>query len=278
MQKIFVITALVLFSFGATAQNHVSNIRVQQLDDHLVVMYDLVERADIEIFVSFDGGTTFRGPLQHVSGAVGRNIAPEPDKTLVWNVLSEFGSIDYENVVIKIVANPVSVEPLPPEVMLTASGRKVYHGGRELSRNEVRDIMANSDALRLYNKGIKRNRNGNIWNIGGFCLIAGGAAVAVIQPFERRYYYTGNQYYDRENNTWRGFEYYEFEDQWFALEVGGVIAAAGAAMILTGSILKMSSKIPIRKSVNLHNSGSNTSNLELDWGFTGNGVRLAIRF
>ena len=86
------------------SSNNVSNIRIQQHDEALIIMYDLSERSDIEVHFSVDGGLTFRGPVMHVIGAVGRNIAPERDKVIVWDVGSELGSVDYENTVVKIVS------------------------------------------------------------------------------------------------------------------------------------------------------------------------------
>ena len=85
---------------------NVSNIRVQQSDEQLIVTYDLEGSADIEAYVSFDGGLTFRGPLQHVTGAVGRNIPSGRDKIFVWNVFRELGAVDYPNTFIKIEAKP----------------------------------------------------------------------------------------------------------------------------------------------------------------------------
>jgi len=87
-----------------TAQNNVSNIRVQQQDTILIVMYDLAAKADVEAFVSFDGGEHYKGPLKHVSGAIGKGIMPENNKMFVWEATKEVGYGDYENVVIKVVS------------------------------------------------------------------------------------------------------------------------------------------------------------------------------
>ena len=96
--------AVSVFTLAAMAQENVSNIRVQQEDHILMIMYDLVERADIEVYASFDGGVTYTGPLQYVTGAVGQRVAPGVDKMIAWNVYSEFGEIDYPNTVIKVVS------------------------------------------------------------------------------------------------------------------------------------------------------------------------------
>ena len=110
MKRFFlIILASLLCSFWGitTAQNHVSNIRVQQHDGLLYITYDLAVRADIEVHVSFDNGEYYKGPLKHVTGAVGEGIFPENNKIMVWNVFTEFGEIDYSNVLIKIIADPV---------------------------------------------------------------------------------------------------------------------------------------------------------------------------
>ena len=92
--KIFISSVFAALSFAAIAQDNVSNIRVQQMDNVLIILYDLAEQADIEAFASFDGGVTYTEALQHVTGAVGKEVTPGVDKMVAWNVLSEFGEID----------------------------------------------------------------------------------------------------------------------------------------------------------------------------------------
>ena len=104
MKNIIKIVILCSMVGTVAAQNHVSNIRVQQSDEQLIVTYDLETTADVEAFVSFDGGVTYKGPLQHVFGAVGKDVLPGKDKVLLWNVLREFGAVDNPNTVMKIVA------------------------------------------------------------------------------------------------------------------------------------------------------------------------------
>lgn len=105
MKKRIVTTILLCSVFGmAAAQNDVSNIRVEQHDTTLYITYDLKVKADIEAFVSFDNGATYKGPLKHVSGAVGKEILPEKNKIIKWNAANEIGYVDYQNAVIKIVA------------------------------------------------------------------------------------------------------------------------------------------------------------------------------
>jgi len=108
---IIIVLIFIPFSYGmVTAQDNVSNIRIQQREALLYVTYDLEEQADIEVYVSFDNGLTFRNRrLRQVSGEVGRGINPGKDKVLIWNVVREVGYVNYSNIVIKIVANAVTV-------------------------------------------------------------------------------------------------------------------------------------------------------------------------
>jgi len=111
-QKIVGACVILLLCMTAMAQTHVSNIRIfHQADEYLFIMYDLTSTADIEVHISIDGGEIFRGPLRHVEGAVGKSVPPEKNKIIAWNVFAEYGSVDYENVVIKIIANATDSEP-----------------------------------------------------------------------------------------------------------------------------------------------------------------------
>ena len=103
--KIIITIFLYLIAGIATAQDYISNIRVQQHDALLYVTYDLDDRADIELFVSFDNGENYTGPLQHVTGAVGKGVLPEKDKMVMWDAMKEVGEVDYSNTVIKIVSS-----------------------------------------------------------------------------------------------------------------------------------------------------------------------------
>ena len=129
MSKIFITVILCSVFRMVAAQTHVSNIRVQVSEEQLIITYDLTERADIEVHVSFDGGINFRGPLQYVSGAAGRNIAPERDKIVVWNVVREFGDVDYPNAVVKIVANVINDNAEQRKTGLKSGQKRILEAG-----------------------------------------------------------------------------------------------------------------------------------------------------
>ena len=87
----------------------VTNIRVKQKDELLIVTYDLSLKADIEAYVSLDNGVTYKGPLQHVTGAVGKNISEGKDKIFLWDAKKEVGYVDV-SAKIKIVTFTVEEE------------------------------------------------------------------------------------------------------------------------------------------------------------------------
>ena len=152
--------------------------------------------------------------------------------------------------------------------MLTADGKKVYQDGQLLTKDEVRGLMANTDALRLYNKSISRNRNGNIWLISGLCLFAGGIIIYETVPFYHRYSYYYDDYYGY-------YDDYSYDDSY---TIGTLCMIAGGAMTITGVTLKLTSKGPIRQSVDMYNSRKSNMGMELKFGLTGNGVGLALVF
>jgi len=136
---------------------------------------------------------------------------------------------------------------------LTATGRRVYAGDIMLPKDEVRLTM-NTQALQLYNKGILRRKIGNAFLI---TYGTGVVASAVI--------------YGRVVSDDDGFL--------FGCAVGAASAAMfGSPLLVTGVTLKLNGNSNIRKSVNTYNNGGKTSNAELKFGFTGNGVGLALNF
>ena len=138
--------------------------------------------------------------------------------------------------------------------MLVADGRKVYQDGRQLTPNEVRGLMANTDAFRLYNKGITKNRHGNILLIIGGCLSFGGGLV------------------------WNTIHLTPGTDKSTYHPIGYAVVISGGVGVITGVILKPIGKKNIRQSVNTYNSVKRFANVELKFGVTGNGAGLVLNF
>lgn len=81
----------------------VYNVDANQEANTIVVTYLLTEKSDITLHVSTDGGVTFSEALKKVSGDVGKNIS-SGEKRIVWDVLSEYDSFDFEQVQFEVKA------------------------------------------------------------------------------------------------------------------------------------------------------------------------------
>ncbi len=88
---------LILFSSLATAQQ-VNNIDFTQEGKTIKITYDLLGESsqtyEVKIWYTTDGGKNWHGPLQYVSGDVGKNQKPGYGKAMVWDVLKEVGSLE----------------------------------------------------------------------------------------------------------------------------------------------------------------------------------------
>ena len=151
-------------------------------------------------------------------------------------------------------------------VMLVANGRRVNQGARQLTPYEVRKLMTNNtDALQLYNKGISKNRNGNICLWSGVGLYAVGIVfMAAATPDE--YYSDGKGHTEINDGNGLG-------------TLGSICFTAGSGAIIAGIILKITSKKPVENAVDMYNRGAGrTTGIELKFGITGNGIGLALAF
>ena len=154
------------------------------------------------------------------------------------------------------------------ENMLVANGRRVYQDGRRLTENEVRGLMAGTDAIRMYNDGLRRNRNGNIvlWSGVGAMALAGviGYATGHVHEWQDS---AGNLHTD----DWR------MEDAFVWAGLTGAFVTV--PLVITGTTLKISSRRPIRNAVDMYNrSLTQTSHIEVNFGFTPNGVGMVVNF
>jgi len=268
MCKKIIITILLcivteVWTTHAIAQNHVSNIRIYQHEATLCVTYDLEVIADIDLYISFDNGNNYRGPLQNVTGSVGKGILPGKDKIILWNA-DIVGYVDYPNVIAKIVSSvstsslDFSTEEVSARIANTLCSakqnvyfedwtvQKVYMSLWKLEKAEVWSIMtANMPALNLYQKGRTYRTVGIVsYSMGGVAFAAG--TVCFVEG-------VGN--------------------------AGVYCMLAGIGFTFVGWRAMIKSEKLMRSAVGIYNSGNNsTANIELDFGFTGNGVGMALRF
>ena len=89
MRKIGLLVALFcsLMVSKVQAQMLTEIVRAYSQDKSIVVEYDLAVDADlVRLYVSLDGGESYRGPLQQVSGDVS-HVKAGYGHHIVWNVL-----------------------------------------------------------------------------------------------------------------------------------------------------------------------------------------------
>ena len=81
----------------------VSNAAFEQVNDKVKITYQLDKSSAIRVYMSEDGGRTFKGPLTNVTGDVGSNVTPG-SKIIWWNPLSEYEQIVGSNICFKVTA------------------------------------------------------------------------------------------------------------------------------------------------------------------------------
>ncbi len=142
MRKIGLLIAFVCSLMAATsqAQMHTEVVRAFAQDKSIVVEYDLALDADVvRLYVSLDGGETYRGPLQQVSGDVSHVTAGYGHR-IVWNVLKEMDadSFDSEMVRFKLILKLKERWPKESFVTLNASYASYPQGAMGFSVGQVR--------------------------------------------------------------------------------------------------------------------------------------------
>lgn len=125
MRKCMILAAaLVAFSvFGAMAQQKQPTIvNVSQRDNNIVVEYDLPDAADfVRLYVSLDGGNTYRGPLNEVSGDINK-VPAGYNHTITWNILKEFETEAFESEQVRFKLSVKWKEKWYRETFITFNG------------------------------------------------------------------------------------------------------------------------------------------------------------
>jgi hypothetical protein len=166
MNKILIPILLIAALGKVTAQQNVTNIRVLQSDTLLIVTYDLAKKADIEAYISLDGGATFNGPLKNVTGAIGKAIVPENNKIFVIDIAKEIGYGDYTNAAIKIVANE---ETNKIDNSYSSNDYEYFKSLRNGDDKVMLQFLKENDteSYEIFDKGMMRRDVGNGFLISG---------------------------------------------------------------------------------------------------------------
>ena len=96
----FLLIMLLGIAFHTHAQT-VTDVRFEQVNKQVKITYTLDKQADITVFVSEDGGTTWHAPLKKVSGDVGKRVQPG-SKNIYWDVLAEYDQLVGTNICCKV--------------------------------------------------------------------------------------------------------------------------------------------------------------------------------
>lgn len=88
IQKYLWSIGLLLCTFSMSAQN-VTNVRVRQDGNDIIISYDLAKKSNIRVFVS-KGPYYLYTELKAVTGSVGKNISKGKNHWIVWSPLDEY--------------------------------------------------------------------------------------------------------------------------------------------------------------------------------------------
>jgi formylglycine-generating enzyme required for sulfatase activity len=127
--KIAYILPALIISFNGYSQQ-VTNVKARQEDKKIVISYDLAggdagQTYTVGLLVSEDGGYSWKGPAQAVSGDVGSGIKSGYSTQLVWDVLAEPGRdrLQGDRVAFKVRAEYVKpVSEIEPEMVYIQGG------------------------------------------------------------------------------------------------------------------------------------------------------------
>ena len=106
MKYIFIV--LFLFPLCLRAQQ-ITNVSAMQAGKNIIVSYDLSGKQGqtftVSLFVSENGGSTWQGPLNSVTGDKGQGINPGTGKRIIWNVLQDRDKLQGSAIAFKIRAS-----------------------------------------------------------------------------------------------------------------------------------------------------------------------------
>ena len=156
----------------------VSNVQAKQREGSRLVdiTYDVADpdspTLTVYLKVSADGGKTWKGPVELVSGDVGRHIAPGTAKKLVWDAGKEMGLNQYwSNFKFRIGA---SDQWLPPAGMaLIPAG--TFQMGDDRAAGPVHTVTLSAFAMDKWEVSIELWESVRSWgNTKGYDLVTGG--------------------------------------------------------------------------------------------------------
>ncbi len=121
MRKTIILTAILVLLSAIVAKAQ-QIVNVSQKNNDIVVEYDLTNAADfVRLYVSLDGGETYRGPLKEVSGDLA-NVPAGYNHSITWHVLREFETDAFENDQVRFKISVKMKEKWYKETFITFNG------------------------------------------------------------------------------------------------------------------------------------------------------------
>jgi len=98
MYKFTFIPLLFFFCFSPVYSQTISKIQTVQSGNNIIIYYSLSgvkfnQVCNVSVYLSKDGGRTFKGPLSAVYGDVGENIT-EGNKKIIWEVFKDITNLE----------------------------------------------------------------------------------------------------------------------------------------------------------------------------------------
>lgn len=144
------------------------------------------------------------------------------------------------------------------DALYVVDGYSIFRNGMELDDDVIRTMFANSTSYYLYDSGRKMENFAFASWFGVFALW--GSGMVLLQSNDEE----GEGFNPRKD----------------AMIFACVFGGCGLGLIVSGIVCYPIGKTRIRKAVDLYNNGSaySQSNLEFEYGLTGNGVYLSFSF
>ena len=176
LNRILRIAYLLIGVFQVLAMDPVvSNVQAKQREGSRLVdiTYDVTDpdspTLTVYLKVSPDGGKTWKGPVELVSGDVGQHIAPGNAKRLVWDAGKEMANQYGANFRYKVGANDWQV---PSGMVLILAGR--FQMGDDRLDTSVRQVTLSSYAIDKWEVSIELWEEVRRWgNSHGYDIIQG---------------------------------------------------------------------------------------------------------
>lgn len=96
--KNLLLALTLIFFTNALYSQQVTNVTSEQKGNKIVINYDILnakfnQKFNVFLFVSFDGGKTFQGPMKSVTGNVFKGVK-EGHNQIVWNPFKDVNSME----------------------------------------------------------------------------------------------------------------------------------------------------------------------------------------